>query len=58
MTTWEALNPFGEVVRTFNTSDLAEAYQERMASLGTKVTLRKTASRTIWRQTEAERRAA
>ena len=33
MTTWEALNPFGEVVR-------------------------KTASRTIWRQTEAERRAA
>jgi hypothetical protein len=55
MTTWEALNPFGEVVRTFNTSDLAEAYQERMAKIGTAITLRKRATRTIWRE---DRRAA
>lgn len=56
MTTYEALNRYDKVVRTFNTADLAEAYRDRMAALGSTVTLRKRGARTIWR--EAGRAAA
>ena len=37
--TWEARNRFGRVVATFGARDLAESYRDRMAAIGTAITL-------------------
>ena len=40
MRTFEAVNRFGQVVRTFSARDLAEAYRDRMALIGCEITVR------------------
>jgi hypothetical protein len=42
MRTWEAYTPVSDrPVRTFSDKDLAEAYRDRMAALGTVITVKK-----------------
>ena len=39
MTTFNALNRFGSVVRSFGCRDAAEAYRDRMAAIGSIITI-------------------
>ncbi len=41
MTTYEARNRFGDVVRTFSCKPLAEAYRDRMAVVGSVITIQR-----------------
>jgi hypothetical protein len=40
MTTYEAYGPKGNLIRTFNTADLAETYRKDMEAIGCVVTIR------------------